>query len=952
MPHHRAVPSVRSVTGDLVGRTDELAALERLLAGGGARSVSVTGDPGIGKTRLLAELRRRAERLRWTVLSGHASEWEPAAPYGAVVDALDPLPPRAADALPPAVRDGLAALPEAGPGRRHRRHATVRAALAGLAADRPVLLVLDDLHWADGGTVELLAHLLRNPGPAPVLLALAYRPRQVAGRLAAAVDAAAAAGGLTRIELGPLGPADAARLLGPDVPAADARRWHEAGGGNPLYLRALAGAVPLRAGLDALDPAEQAVLGAAAVLGPVFDPERLPAVTGLPAAAVGPALDGLTGRDLLRAEDGTGRLRFRHPLLADAAYGEAPAGWRRAAHARAAVDLRAAGVPLAGWAHHVERSAAVGDEQAAAQLAAAAEESRWRAPATAARWYGAALRLLPARTGDAARCGVLLARAEVLCVAGDLAASRATLTEAGPLLAAADPPTRVRASALAARVEQLRGRHEEAVALLHRALATAPGADEAAALALELATAELLRGDFAAARAAAARALDGVGTEPDPLRRAAAGAVVALALYADGDTAAAAATAARVGTLVDGLGDAELTPRLDTLMWLGWADLLLGRWPAALRRQDRALALARATGQTYLLTRLLVGQGSALRWVGRLAEARACFEEAYAAARTSGSDELLVMAVAMLCRVHTWLGDLPAALRYADRTLELAGRGGGWWGALAPAVAAQARLEADRPAGCADTIRTAAGGAELPRIDHGSRAAWYELLVRAALAEGEPGDAAVWAERAGAAAAEAPLEVAAGHAALATAQVRLAAGDADGAAAAGADAAEAFDRAGDPLDAARARLVAARGAAAAGRRDEAAEALDRAGRDAARAGAGRLADATARELRRLGRRAPGRSSREPAGGPAVPLTHREREVAALVAQGRTNREIGGALFLSEKTVERHLSRIFGKLGVSSRAALAARVAALAPAPAPVAPVAPAAPPARPVGAAR
>ena len=459
----------------LVGRGDELAALDRLLAAaGGSRAVAVTGDPGIGKTRLLAELRRRAERLRWTVLSGQASEWEPEAPYGAAVDALDPLPPRAVDVLPAGLRAGLTELlPAAGAGAhpRHRLHATVRAALAELAADRPLLLVLDDLHWADGGTVELLAHLLRHPGPAPLLLALAYRPRQVAGQLAAAVEAAAVGGALTRIELGPLAPADAALLLGREVPAADARRWQQASGGNPLYLRALSGAVPLRAGLEALAPAERDVVRAAAVLGPVFDPDRLPAVTGLPAAAVATALDGLTGRDLLRAEDGTGRLRFRHPLVRDAAYGEAPAGWRRAAHARAAAGLRAAGVPLAGWAHHVERSAAVGDEEASAVLARAAGETRWRAPATAARWYGAALRLLPAgggATGD--RCGLLLARAEALCVAGDLAASRDTLTEAGPLLAAADPPTRVRATALAARVEQLRGRHEEAVALLRRAL--------------------------------------------------------------------------------------------------------------------------------------------------------------------------------------------------------------------------------------------------------------------------------------------------------------------------------------------------------------------------------------------------------------------------------------------------------------------------------------------------
>ncbi len=612
-------------------------------------------------------------------------------------------------------------------------------------------------------------------------------------------------------------------------------------------------------------------------------------------------------------------------------------------------------MPLAGWAHHVERSAAAGDETASGLLARAAAETRWRAPATAARWYGAALRLLPAdrRGAGAQRVRLLLARAEALCVAGDLAASRDTLTEAGPLLAAAGARTRLRAVILTARVEQLRGRHSEAVAVLRRALSTSdqpapaapaaaggadrPGAADAAALSLELATAELLRGDFRAARAAAARVLAGGPADRDRLPRAAGGAVVALALYADGDTAGAAASADQVGLLVDGLTDAELAPRLDTLMWLGWADLLLGRYPEALRRQDRALALARATGQAHLLTRLLVGQGSTLRWVGRLAESRACFEEAYDAARLSGSEELQLMALSMLCRVHTWLGDLPAALRHADRTLALADRVDGWWAALAPAVAAQARLEAGHPAGGTATIRVAAGGPGLPRIDHGSRPAWYELLVRAALAEGEPGEAATWADRAVAAAAAAPLPNAAGFAALAAAEVRLAAGDREAAAALGADAADAFDRAGNPVDGARARLVAARGAAAGGRRDDAVEALGRAERDATAAGATRIADAAARELRRLGRRAQRRVPADPVTGPATaPLSHREREVAGLVAEGRTNREIAGALFLSEKTVERHLSRIFGKLGVSSRAALAAHVAtAERPAPDPV-----------------
>lgn len=844
----------------LVGRVGELAVLDRLLAADGFRAVAVTGEPGIGKTRLLTELRRRA-------------------------------------------------------------------------GDRP-LLVLDDAH-AD--PAPALAALVEQP---ELLVAIAYRSGRAPGRLAAALDAA------TQLPLRPLTADETAELLGPDVPAAEALRRHRESGGVPRYLTDRPGAD--LAELEALAPDVRRVAHAAAVLGAAFDPDRLAAVAGLDPDAVADAVDELARRDLVRAEDSTGRLRFRHPMLARSAYADAPAGWRRRAHARAAAELSAAGVPLVDLAGHVELSAPAGDADAAALLAIAATEVRWREPATAARWYAGALRLAPG-TDPGERGRLLLAYAETLSVAGELDASRAALTRAEPELTGAHA---VRAVLLAARVEQLRGRHEEAAALLRRALedtaGTTAGPDPAPAttagtdLALELATAELLRGDFAAGRAAARRVLAEVGADTDALHRAAGGAVVALTLYADGDVAAAASTATQVGVLVDGLSDAELTPRLDTLMWLGWADLLLGRYPEALRRQDRALALARATGQTYLLTRLLVGQGSTLRWVGRLAEARDCFTEAYEAAAASGSDELLIMAESMLCRVHTWLGDLPAAVRHGERVVRLASRASGWWAALAPAIAAQARMEAGEPTGAASAILAASGGPELPLIDSGSRPLWYELLVRAALAEGEPGDAAVWAERAAAAVGDPSPEPPAagraasgvggasglfnstGFAALAAAQVRLASGDAAVAAALAADAADAFDRAGNPIDAARARIVGGRGTAATGHRADATALLDRADRDATRCGAVRVADEAARELRRLGRRAPGRSG---APRPAAALSARELEVATLVAGGRTNREIATALFLSEKTVERHLSRIFGKLGVTSRAAVAAYVAA-------------------------
>lgn len=809
---------------ELVGRGPELAVLDRLLAAPPAgRVVLVAGEPGIGKTRLLAELRRRAVGAGWTIHSGPSGH---------------------------------------GPAR--------------------VLVLLDDLHRRPGVGLD---------APARGLVVAAYRPRQASAELAATVAALEASGELLVLRLGPLSVEDARRLLGPRVPMADARRWHEASGGNPGYLRALAGLGPV--GLEPLPDVETAVVRAAAVLGPAFEPERVAAVAGLPPADVDAALDSLAGRDVLRAEEGTGRLRFRHPVLRAAAYDQAPAGWRRGAHARAAAELRAAGLPPAWIAPHLERSAATGDEPAGAVLLAAAAAERWRAPAEAARWYGAAARVLP---GDPA---LLLDWAEALTVAGELDAARAVLADAG---------TGRQATLLTARIEQLRGRHDEAVAVLRRA----------GGLELDLAIAELLRGSFAAARAAA---LAGSGDLS--------AAVLAVTAYAAGDVPAAVAAAAQAGAAVDARTDAELLPRLDMVMWLGWADLLLGRYVEALRRQDRALTLARRSGQAYVLVRLLVGQGTALCWVGRLAEARECFEEAHAAAARSGSDEMRVMALSMLCRAETWLGNLPAALGHAAATLELAGRCTGWWAVLAPAVAAQARLEAGQPAGVADTVRVAAGGAELPRLDAGSRPCWYELLVRAALAEGEPGEAAAWADRAARAlpgpGAPGLAATAAGFAGLAVAQVRLAAGDGPAAAGLGADAAEAFDRAGDVLDSARARLVAGRGHAAAGNRDEAVEVLRRAGRDAARAGAARVAAAAARELRPLGRRAGSHAAAPPSG----PLSAREREVAALVTTGRTNREIAGVLFLSEKTVERHLSRIFDKLGVSTRTALAARMATAA-----------------------
>ncbi|HWC28216.1 MAG TPA: helix-turn-helix transcriptional regulator, partial [Solirubrobacteraceae bacterium] len=134
------------------------------------------------------------------------------------------------------------------------------------------------------------------------------------------------------------------------------------------------------------------------------------------------------------------------------------------------------------------------------------------------------------------------------------------------------------------------------------------------------------------------------------------------------------------------------------------------------------------------------------------------------------------------------------------------------------------------------------------------------------------------------------------------------------------------ERLGARLDALPARLCAGRALAAAGRPDAAHDELRLVADDAARAQAWRLRDAAASELRRLGvRLTPAAATRAggPGGAGSERLTKREREIAALVAEGRSNREVAAALFLSEKTIEHHLSRAYAKLGVRSRTELAA-----------------------------
>ena len=255
------------------------------------------GEPGIGKTRLLAELRERADSRGHLVLAGSAAEFERDMPFGVWVGRARRLRRRAGSAGRQRLgRELLAELAGVLPslrGREGRRPAHCRGALprppggAGLlerlAEPKPLVLVLDDLHWCDGASIELIAALLRR-GPR----AGAARPRVPAGSGSRAAAAALAAPAVERLELGQLSEAHAEELLGVDAPALTAIYRH--GGGNPFYLEQLARASEA----GRLPPAEARGRAATAGCPPPWR-RRWPRSWTLPAASRA-LLDGGRGR--------------------------------------------------------------------------------------------------------------------------------------------------------------------------------------------------------------------------------------------------------------------------------------------------------------------------------------------------------------------------------------------------------------------------------------------------------------------------------------------------------------------------------------------------------------------------------------------------------------------------------------------------------------------------------
>jgi DNA-binding CsgD family transcriptional regulator len=949
----------------LVGRNDELAAIERMIAarGSSAAALEIVGEPGIGKSRLLYELSTRAGGAGWRVFEGRAAEFEGAVPFAIFVDALDDhlgsVEPRRIDRVGDEEAGHLRAIfpslatAAKGPAplqdERHRSFRAVRLLLESLAARRPLLLMLDDLHWADDASLELLSHLLRNRPRGQVLIAFAHRPRQLAQRPARALAHALSSGADERLEPSPLSAEDTDRLLGQGFSEATRRELYVESGGNPFYLDQLAraarrgprpetrrtadnGEVPpmvraaLEGELNGLTPEQQEVVRAAATIGESFERGLVAETTGLGEDDALDAIESLVELDLVRPGLPPGSFRFRHPIVRRAVYESAGPVWRLAAHRRIAAALERRDAPALARARHLKFSAEPGDQAALGVLAEAGRAAMGRAPATAAYWFEAALGLLPDGAAPERRLELLVPMATALGSAGRLESSRAALRETLGLLGPELAPVRGQVVAFIAMIEHLLGRHGEATALLERALEELPARDsrEAAALELELAMDCLYAPDYEGMLRHARAAHSGAAAQREgPLLAAAAGAL-ALAEYNVGHIVAAEAALAEAAALADSLSDAELGARVDALLNLGWGCQALERYEDGIRHLQRGLAVSRATGQGHLLVPLTIGTAICMTWLGRLASAAVLADETIESARLALNDQSLAWSLTLRCWIATLAGDLRLAQRCGDEALEVTVGGvrDSYFSALTACYVAETRLEAGDPARARHELVAGARGADLPVIEPSYRPHFYEILTRCALAMDEPGEARDWASRAERCAGHSPLGGRLAEALMARAAVQLAGGAPREAAASAIAAAEAAERPGDRILAGRARTLAGRALIRGRQRRQATAQLERALGTLQACGARRYADEAAGELRKQGRRVARPAPRRAPGDGIAALSARELEVAELVAEGRTNRQVAQALFLSEKTIENHLGRIFAKVGVSSRAALA------------------------------
>jgi DNA-binding CsgD family transcriptional regulator len=897
----------------VIGRETEVAAVEAFLDSlpVGPAALLVTGAPGIGKSTLWREGVASAHSRSFRVLVCRPAEAEARLPHVALADLLESIPQELLAALPPPQREALeVALRRADASHRLDRVALargMRAAISRLATRGPTVVAIDDAQWLDAPSRDGLRFAFRrfDGGERIGLFATA---RGDDARAPLDVDAALPPDRITRLVLGPLELGELERVVRShsdmSLPPPSWRAVHRVSGGNPLFALQIADGVVRKGGLA---PGEEPPLPntlTAAVRDRLASLSARTRRTLLFAAALGKPtaalLEAATAdeaglQEALAARvlelDGA-RLRFAHPLTAAVVYRDAPAAERRRAH-RLLADLVD---DPEERALHLGRGSDVPDNAIAATLEAAADHAaQLGVPETAAELAVHAARLTPAtQIEDSARRTIRAAR--YTGRAGDTGRSSETLRG----LVSTLPAGRPRAGAFA-----LLGFIDWDLGTLLRAVEEAAGDPELLAVAhTDASMMELRRGDRDGAVAHAGAAVSAAKKSGD--ETALAKALTAQALPE------AHGRAERALALLDDAADLErsLTEPLSLInspsTWRGAILLDADRFAEAREALEeayqRGLALglaSRAVPLTYLVE-LECREGNYQRALRHAHEAEALWE--------GGEGVALTLVGRVLVEAH--LGNIEAARAAGLRSIELARERLVDTVARTEAALGLLELSLGNFAATVDRLHilvTLPSGEPL-RDAVAFRAA--ANVVEALLGLGRTDEAKELTERVErrARSADLPSWVAAAFRCRALVLAEL--GDVSGARAAIGKAKTVHTHHFEPFEHARTLLAAGAIGRRAKRKAEAREDLECARSTFERLGTRLWRERAQLELERTGVYR--------AGGE---LSAAERQVAELAASGATNKEIAAALFMSVKTVEAHLSRVYRKLNVRSRTEL-------------------------------
>jgi DNA-binding CsgD family transcriptional regulator len=917
----------------LRGRDSECAELGRLVAaaadGGGGIAI-VEGAAGMGKSRLLAEAAQMAASRGVLAAAGVSDELDQVTPWAPLLQALSSTSPTLvseADLAPLRVlADQRLAVIEC-----------IRAALEQASHRQPLLIMVDDLQWADPATLLALGSLPAQLFSFPVAWILAQRPLPTSPRRQSLIARLAEAGAV-RLHLNPLdadaAAAMAADVLGahPDIAVADLLIRAE---GNPLYiaelLRSNAGRAAPRAGTDpersSPDPLPASLRSAvaanvrslpepvrnllkiASVLGREFTVSELAAMTGQPVSQLMFPVEQALTAEILTEQ--AGRLRFRHDLFRQGVYDDVPASLRHGLHRDAATVLLAQGAPIVRVASHLALGAQSGDEQAITVLIQAIGELSLTS-ATAAADLG--LRVLDL-TGpeDLRRPDLVATTVGLLGWATRVDEARA-LGE-GYLLDHPQP------AVLEAEIQ--RG--------MRRAWARTTHAPYPSPLPRHLVTGttvpDRLRADLITFEQVGAMWESPAENVEREFREA----VRLVADEADNEASLGLLRSARVGfanehgRLLEALETAQSGPwparseRPALGAGLNESTIAaclhaVGRTTEALKMLVQGQQAAYASGDMWVVARCQGVRALALLEYGRLDDARAEAQAAALATEDLDLEYFLDRALATLVETLVRQGDLGGANAAADRLISPcppdASTGDHYW---ATALCADAR---GRPG--------AALAALAPVLERMGRnrfsfAAWYpsRLAQVAALAmrAGDPGQAGIAARAAAELSRRNPgVIVTLGAAAHARGLWRSDVG-------ALRDAVELFDQGERPLATAAAREDLGSALARSGDRGDAIACLEAAYDAYLTANAARDLARVRGTLHALGVRKRQPSVARPQHGWAS-LTSGELAVVEVVAEGLTSREAAAQLYLSPDTVNTHLRHAFAKLGIRSRVELA------------------------------